>query len=202
MGSGWSAIGAASFSKSAALYRGGVAVVETDRDAQAVAARAHRVGDVEADPFEAGHPGLGPGMAGPADVQRGIAHFVEHMAFNGTRRFPKAAIVNFLERAGMAFGADVNAATSFDETVYMLEIPTDRPGYVDKGMTVLQDFAAGISFIPEEVEKERGVVLEEWRGRQTFTFISLALLPVALTMTLAWKTREAILASVFRQTGQ
>jgi zinc protease len=73
--------------------------------------------------------------------------------------------VSFLESIGARFGPHVNASTSFDETIYMLEIPTDRPGYVDRGMTVLQDFAAGISFLPAEVEKERGVVLEEWRGR-------------------------------------
>jgi zinc protease len=73
--------------------------------------------------------------------------------------------VSFLESIGARFGPHVNASTSFDETVYMLEIPTDRAGYVDKGMTVLQDFAGGISLLPEEVEKERGVVLEEWRGR-------------------------------------
>src|SRR5204862_6130790 len=69
------------------------------------------------------------------------------------------------ESIGARFGPHVNASTSFDETIYMLDIPTDRPGYVDKGLTVLQDFAGGISFLPAEIEKERGVVLEEWRGR-------------------------------------
>lgn len=99
------------------------------------------------------------------DNQRGLAHFIEHMAFNGSEHFKPGELVSFLESIGARFGPHVNASTSFDETVYMLEIPTDRPGYVDRGMTVLQDFAAGISFLPEEVEKERGVVLEEWRGR-------------------------------------
>jgi zinc protease len=97
--------------------------------------------------------------------QRGLAHFLEHMAFNGSTHFKPGELVSFLESIGARFGPHVNASTSFDETIYMLDIPTDKPGYFDKGMTVLQDFAAGISFLPAEVEKERGVVLEEWRGR-------------------------------------
>jgi len=97
--------------------------------------------------------------------QRGLAHFIEHMAFNGTEHFKPGELVSFLESIGARFGPHVNASTSFDETIYMLEIPTDRPGYVDRGMTVLQDFAGGVSFLPAEIEKERGVVLEEWRGR-------------------------------------
>jgi zinc protease len=97
--------------------------------------------------------------------QRGLAHFLEHMAFNGTTNFKPGELVSFLESIGARFGPHVNAMTSFDETVYMLDIPTDRPGYVERGLLVLHDFAAGISLLPEEVEKERGVVLEEWRGR-------------------------------------
>src|SRR5262245_15368127 len=97
--------------------------------------------------------------------QRGLAHFLEHMAFNGSENFKPGELVSFLESIGARFGPHVNASTSFDETIYMLEIPTDRPGYVDRGMLVLRDFAAGISLLPAEIEKERGVVLEEWRGR-------------------------------------
>ena len=97
--------------------------------------------------------------------QRGLAHFLEHMAFNGTEHFKPGELVSFLESIGARFGPHVNASTSFDETIYMLDIPTDKPGYLEKGMLVLHDFAAGISLLPEEVEKERGVVLEEWRGR-------------------------------------
>ena len=97
--------------------------------------------------------------------QRGLAHFLEHMAFNGTQNFKPGELVAFLESIGARFGPHVNAYTAFDETVYMLEIPTDREGYLEKGMLVLHDFANGISLLPEEVEKERGVVLEEWRGR-------------------------------------
>jgi zinc protease len=97
------------------------------------------------------------------DDQRGLAHLVEHMAFNGTTHFEKMAIVNYLESIGMRFGADVNAYTDFDETVYQLEVPTDDPQFVDKGLDILRDWAGDLSFDPEEVEKERGVVLEEWR---------------------------------------
>lgn len=97
------------------------------------------------------------------DDQRGLAHFVEHMAFNGTRRFPKQDIVNYIEKVGMSFGADVNAYTAFDQTVYMLTVPTDDRGVVMKGLDILRDWAGDVTFDPVEVDKERGVVLEEWR---------------------------------------
>jgi len=97
------------------------------------------------------------------DEQRGLAHFVEHMAFNGTKRFPKQDLVNYLESIGMKFGPDLNAYTSFDETVYQLQVPTDDPALVAKGFDILRDWAADVSFDPAEVDKERGVVLEEWR---------------------------------------
>ena len=95
--------------------------------------------------------------------QRGLAHFLEHMAFNGTRRFEKHEIVDYLERVGMRFGPDINAYTSFDETVYMLQLPTDSAGVLDTGLQILRDWADGITMDPEEIEKERGVVIEEWR---------------------------------------
>ncbi|MBL8942654.1 MAG: insulinase family protein, partial [Myxococcales bacterium] len=97
------------------------------------------------------------------DDQRGLAHFVEHMAFNGTARFEKNTIIDFFERAGMDFGADVNAFTSFDETVYMLTVPTDDAKLLANGYDVIEDWAGAVSFVPAEVEKERGVVIEEWR---------------------------------------
>ncbi len=97
------------------------------------------------------------------DNQRGLAHFVEHMAFNGTKRFPKSAIVNYLESIGMGFGADLNASTNFDETTYKLTVPTDKPEYISKGLDILHDWAGDVLFESEEIEKERGVVLEEWR---------------------------------------
>ncbi len=97
------------------------------------------------------------------DDQRGLAHFVEHMGFNGTRRFPKQALVDFLEKSGVQFGADLNASTGFDQTVYTLQVPTDRPELVTSGLGILRDWSDGVTFDPVEVEKERGVVLEEWR---------------------------------------
>lgn len=99
------------------------------------------------------------------DNQRGLAHFLEHMAFNGTANFKPGELVTFLESIGARFGPHVNASTSFDETIYMLDVPTDREGYVEKGLLALSDFASGILLLEEEIEKERGVVLEEWRGR-------------------------------------
>ncbi len=96
--------------------------------------------------------------------QRGLAHFVEHMAFNGTRRFEKQELVNFIERIGMRFGAHLNAYTSFDETVYMLRVPTDKPAVVDTAFQILEDWAHAVVFDSAEVEKERGVVIEEWRA--------------------------------------
>ncbi len=100
------------------------------------------------------------------DSQRGLAHFLEHMAFNGTRRFEKSEIVDFMERAGMRFGSHVNAYTSHNETVYMLQLPTDDPGLLETGFEILEDWATSITLDPLEIEKERGVILEEWRQRQ------------------------------------
>jgi zinc protease len=97
------------------------------------------------------------------DDQLGLAHFVEHMAFNGTARFAKHEVTDYLQKIGMQFGADVNAYTSFDETVYQLMVPTDDPAFLTKGFDILRDWAQAIRFEPVEVEKERGVVLEEWR---------------------------------------
>jgi zinc protease len=97
------------------------------------------------------------------DDQQGLAHLVEHMAFNGTKNFPKNEIISFMESLGMRFGADVNAYTSFDETVYMLTVPTDNAEKLDRAFQVLEDWAHNLSFDPAEIEKERGVVMEEWR---------------------------------------
>jgi zinc protease len=100
------------------------------------------------------------------DDQQGLAHFVEHMAFNGTEHFPKNEIIKFIESLGMRFGADLNAYTSFDETVYMLQVPTDKPETMDKALLVLEDWAHNVSFETQEIDKERGVVMEEWRLRR------------------------------------
>ncbi len=95
--------------------------------------------------------------------QLGLAHFVEHMAFNGTKNFAKHEIINFMESIGMRFGPEINAYTGFDETVYMLELPLDSTGIFEKGFQILSDWATNISFEDEEIDKERGVIIEEWR---------------------------------------
>ena len=95
--------------------------------------------------------------------QLGLAHFMEHMNFNGSKNFPKNELVSYLQSIGVKFGADLNASTSFDETIYILPIPTDDPAKVEKGFTVLEDWASGAALDAEEIEKERGVVLEESR---------------------------------------
>ena len=97
------------------------------------------------------------------DKQQGMAHFCEHMAFNGTKNFPKNELVSFLQSMGVRFGADLNAYTSFDETVYFLPIPTDKPGNLEKGFQVLEDWAHQALYDATEIDKERGVVLEEAR---------------------------------------
>ena len=97
------------------------------------------------------------------DDQRGIAHFVEHMAFNGTEHFKKNELVNYLEKLGIQYGPELNAYTSFDETVYMLTVPTDSADILANGFLVLEDWAHNLSFDPVEIDKERGVVIEEWR---------------------------------------
>jgi zinc protease len=98
------------------------------------------------------------------DDQQGLAHFIEHMAFNGTKNFSKNELVDYLERMGSRFGPDLNAYTSFDETVYMLQVRTDEQEQFDKGLLILRDWASGVSFDSTEIDKERGVVVSEWRS--------------------------------------
>ena len=95
--------------------------------------------------------------------QLGLAHFVEHMAFNGTERFPKQDLIDYLERIGMRFGPELNAYTSFDETVFILQIPTDSTEIVTTAFQILEDWARNLTFDPQMVDSERGVVVEEWR---------------------------------------
>ncbi|MBI3959817.1 MAG: insulinase family protein [Chloroflexi bacterium] len=100
------------------------------------------------------------------DDQQGLAHFLEHMLFNGSARFPEQALIDFFEKAGMTFGPDINAYTSFDETVYTLRFPTDDAEIVDAAFAVLEDWAAYATIDPAEVEAERGVIVEEERLRE------------------------------------
>lgn len=113
------------------------------------------------------------------DNQRGLAHFVEHMCFNGTKNFEKNEIIQYLESVGIKFGPDLNAYTSFDETVYMLTVPSDSAKLVDKGFLILEDWAFNVSFDDEEIDKERGVIIEEWRmGRGPWQRMMDKYLPV------------------------
>jgi zinc protease len=95
--------------------------------------------------------------------QRGLAHFMEHMSFNGTTHFPHNQLVDYLQKAGVQFGADINAYTSFDETVYQLPLPSDNPALLKSGLEIMRDWAQNATLDPGEIDKERGVVLEEKR---------------------------------------
>ncbi len=98
------------------------------------------------------------------DNQNGLAHFLEHMAFNGTKNFPGKLIINYFETIGVKFGANINAYTSLDETVYNLsDVPTIRQGIIDSALLVLHDWSSHISLLENEIDAERGVIREEWR---------------------------------------
>lgn len=100
------------------------------------------------------------------DSQAGLAHFLEHMAFNGTTNFPEKTMLNYLQDNGIKFGANINAYTSFDETVYyMTNVPTTNQNLVDSVMLVLYDWSSGIALEEKEIDSERGVIREEWRTR-------------------------------------
>ena len=97
------------------------------------------------------------------DDQQGVAHFVEHMAFNGTKSFQKNELISYLQTIGVQFGADLNTLTNFDETVYILPVRTDKAEYLDTGLQILTEWASAITLDPAEIERERGVILEEMR---------------------------------------
>lgn len=101
------------------------------------------------------------------DDQQGLAHFLEHMAFNGTKRFPGTEMVEYFQRLGMGFGADTNAHTSFDETVYKLELPENSTELLDEGLSLFRDYCDGMLLEAGEIDKERGVILSESRARDS-----------------------------------
>ena len=102
------------------------------------------------------------------DHQNGLAHFLEHMAFNGTQHFPGKGIINYFESVGVNFGGNINAYTSIDETVYRLsDVPTYREGIVDSALLVMHDWSCGLLLLDEEIDAERGVIREEWRTGRT-----------------------------------
>ncbi len=97
------------------------------------------------------------------DDQQGLAHFVEHMEFEGTRHFPRQSLLDFLSSLGLSIGPDANAATSYDDTQYTLRVPTEVPGVLDRALLVLEDWAQGATFDQSGIDRERGIVLSEWR---------------------------------------
>jgi len=106
---------------------------------------------------------INAGSVCETDGQQGLAHFMEHMCFNGTKNFPSNRMVDMLEEMGVKFGAELNAYTSFDETIYMLKVPSDREEWVNRGFQVLEDWAHQVTLDEKEIDKERGVIVEEWR---------------------------------------
>lgn len=109
---------------------------------------------------------LKAGSLQESDEQRGLAHFMEHMAFNGSTHFPGNTLIDFLERHGAKFGHDLNAHTSYGETIYKLKIPTKTKSVIDSTLVIIQDWIEGIALDSLEIEKERGVVLSEWLSKQ------------------------------------
>jgi zinc protease len=97
------------------------------------------------------------------DDQRGLAHFVEHMAFNGSKNFPRTEMVDYLTSIGMGFHNGLNGGTSYNSTVYQFKLPTDDEAKLLKGISILSDIAWQLSFEPSEIERERGIIQEEWR---------------------------------------
>jgi zinc protease len=116
-----------------------------------------------------------------SEDQQGLAHFMEHMSFNGTKHFPKNELVDYLQKSGVRFGADLNAYTSFDETIYQLPLPSDKPDILASGMEIMRDWAQEALLDPTEIDKERGVVLEEKRlGKGAAERMQRQYLPVIL----------------------
>jgi zinc protease len=115
------------------------------------------------------------------ESERGLAHFLEHMAFNGTERFRKQELVTYLESIGVRMGADLNASTGFDETIYQLQVPTDRPAFMEKAFDILEDWSHSIALEEDEIDRERGVIIEEWRlGRGAHARVRDRQLPILL----------------------
>jgi zinc protease len=113
------------------------------------------------------------GSFAEADDQRGLAHFIEHMAFNGSTHVPEGEMIKLLERKGLAFGADTNASTGFDQTVYKLDLPHASDDLIDTGLMLMRETAGELTIDPKAVDRERGVILSERRARDTYQLRSL-----------------------------
>jgi zinc protease len=110
------------------------------------------------------------GSLNETEDQRGLAHYLEHMAFNGSAHYPPGTLVEFLQRMGMSFGADTNASTSFNRTLYLLELPNTKEATVAEGLRVFGDYAGSLLLRPEDVDKERGIILSEKRTRDSVDY--------------------------------
>ncbi|KRA83899.1 M16 family metallopeptidase [Altererythrobacter sp. Root672] len=113
---------------------------------------------------------INSGSVAETEQERGYAHFIEHMSFNGSTRIPEGEMVKLLEREGLAFGPDTNASTSFDTTLYMLNLPRNDPALLDTALMLMRETASELTFNPEAVEREKGVVLSERRVRDTYDY--------------------------------
>lgn len=113
---------------------------------------------------------IAAGSLDESDTEQGFAHFVEHMAFNGSRNVPEGEMVRLLERKGLAFGADTNASTNFEQTLYSLDLPEATPDLLETALMLMRETASELSFSPEAVARERGVVLSELRDRNSFAW--------------------------------
>jgi zinc protease len=111
--------------------------------------------------------GVLTGSFNETEDQRGLAHFIEHLAFNGSTHFPAGTLVEYFQRLGMSFGGDTNAHTSFDETVYYLELPDTKPETVENAFMLFADYGGGLLLQPESIDKERGIILSEERARDS-----------------------------------
>ncbi len=113
------------------------------------------------------------GSLAEADDQRGLAHFLEHMAFNGSTNVPEGEMVRLLERKGLSFGADTNASTGFDSTTYQLDLPQNTAGLIDTGLMLMREIAGNLTIAADAVDRERGVILSERRARDTYALRNL-----------------------------
>lgn len=113
------------------------------------------------------------GSFAEADDQRGLAHFLEHMVFNGSTNVPEGEMIKLLERKGLAFGADTNASTGFDETIYQLDLPNASDDLIDTGLMLMRETASEVTIDPAAVDRERGIILSERRARDTYQLRSL-----------------------------
>ena len=127
------------------------------------------------------------------DSQQGLAHFLEHMAFNGTKNLPGKMLTEYLEKVGVKFGANLNAGTGWDQTTYMMkDVPTSREGIIDSALLILHDWSHFIALEPEEIDSERGVIMEELRTRDGASWRSTMKMLQALGKDTKYEHRNLI----------